>query len=94
MFLKIECNRKIKKLNIVFDGDDDCEIGLEEETPIKTVSKSKADAPKVEKPKQQKQFLDTSTVDNEITSEVVVKPVIEEKERPVLVASEMQKMEF
>ena len=94
MVIRIECDKKIKRLNIEFDDGYETDI---EETEILREQVKKDLFPKEKKSTYRKSEpkLDTSEDhQTDINQEVVEKPVIEEKERAPMVAQEMQNLEF
>lgn len=92
MTITIDCNRRIRKLSIEFDDFDD---DKESDRYIPKESKTQK-VERVEKSQKRESLLDTSeNFDSKYASqEVIEKPKIEEKERPVLVCDEMQNMAF
>lgn len=102
MVIKIECDRRIRKLNIEFgDSEDDCEIIYDEEVEDtgNTPKSKKTHRHKESRPSEPKGALlnleeDYTTDVSSISQEVIEKPQIEDKERSPQVAQEMQNLEF
>lgn len=94
MVIKIECDRKIKSLNIEFGDGDFCEVSANSRDEFK-ISEYKESNTRHKEPKQKTgMLLDLDDSTEEIVQEIVEKPVIEEKERAPAVAQEMQNLEF
>jgi hypothetical protein len=91
MVIKIECDRRIRKLNIEFDDEfSESDVGFSEFTEYSEKPKKKSNAV----PKKDKAISFDTEEQTEVTHEVIEKPTIEEKERAPLVAGEMQNLEF
>ena len=94
MFIKIECDKRIKRLNIEFDDGFETEIdGYDSKEEIKKefFQKEKVNRKSIKNEPKLNTSDDFETI---VPNEVVEKPVIEEKERAPLVAQEMQNLEF
>lgn len=96
MVIKIECDKRIKKVNIEFyDG---FETEHDEIQTIKSESQHVQHAQQIKKPQKQRsneKVLNTSDdFITEVNQEIIEKPEVVFTEREPLVAQEMQKLEF
>jgi hypothetical protein len=90
MTIKIECDKRIKQVNIKFyDGFDEELDDKIQQTQTKQIVKS-------DKRKTNEKLLDLDDIQQtqHIQQEIIEKPEIEELQREPLVAQEMQKLEF
>jgi hypothetical protein len=91
MVIRIECDRRIRKLNIEFDDEfQESDVGFSEFTECSDKPKKKSNTVS----KKEKAISFETEEPNEVTHEVLEKPTIEEKERVPMVAGEMQNLEF
>jgi hypothetical protein len=86
--LNIECTKDIDRL--VIDFTDGTSSVVESKPKPQKVNQPKASTPKVPR----EQLLDVDADYSSIQQEVVEKPVIESKQRPVKVAEELQNFDF
>ena len=93
MKITIDCDRRIRKLNIEFadEYDEPSEMEFSETSQI---SKAKKVPNTPNTPKKEKAISFEIDEAPEAIQEVIEKPIIEEKERTPLVAGEMQNLEF
>ena len=101
MVIKIECDRRIRKLNIEFDSinEGECEIVYDEprqaDHPTKGVGNVQKNSKQTSHKAKKEEFLSLDEdYSGTLSTELVEKPIIEDKEREPAVAKEMQNLEF
>jgi hypothetical protein len=92
--ITIDCDRRIKKLNIEFADEYDEPSEMEFYETSETSQKSKKVPNTPNTPKKEKAISFETDEAHEVIQGVIEKPTIEEKERTPLVAGEMQNLEF
>jgi hypothetical protein len=93
--ITIDCDRRIRKLNIEFSDEYDEPSEMEFSETSETSQKSKKVPNTLNtQPKKEKAVSFEIDEAHEVIQDVIEKPIIEEKERTPLVAGEMQNLEF
>lgn len=97
--LLIECTKDIDELSINFSDGTSTIVGGDDNSPKKhakkTPPKKIKEQQKVESSAHKKEeYLDLDADFGGVSQDVVQKPVIDDKERPVKIADELQNMDF
>jgi len=98
MIIRIECDKRIRKLNIEFADDGSTSSSEDFEFESCSDVQAKESSPKPQKPPKPKKPEKLLSLDDsdilEVEQEVIEIPQIEDKERAPLVSEDMQNLTF